>query len=92
MAAKPELTLEIELQTCTKHLFITMHLMDQTENGKQISLTSLLFLIHSDNCMVLYFLRLSESITEIILPPPPSQHTIGLPEGVCSFLHEKEAR
>lgn len=78
MRVRPELTLETELQTCNKNLFITIHLMDQTENGKQKGLTLiyLLVLIRSVDCMVLHFLGLSEGITEIILPPPPSQDTI----------------
>lgn len=78
MGLKPELTLETELQTCNKNLFLTIRLMDQKENGKKISLTVICLLLstHSVNCMVLHFLRLSEGITEIILPPPPSQYTI----------------
>lgn len=47
---KPELTLEIELQTCNKHLFITIHLMDQSENGKQNKPDCNLFIVFNTLC------------------------------------------
>lgn len=50
MQVKPELILEIELQTCNKNLFITLHLMDQTENGKQNKPDCNLFIVFDTFC------------------------------------------
>lgn len=91
MWVKPELTPEIELQTCNKNLFITIHLMDQTENGKQNKPDCNLFIYWFWYILWTSWFYTSSSCqraSEIILPPPPSQHTIWLPEGVCSLVGE----
>lgn len=52
MQFKPELTPDTELQTCNKNLFLTIHLTDQKENGKQNKPDCNLFIVFNTFCQL----------------------------------------